>query len=793
MILPQVSSGWLFPDDNIPEEDKLKPEYGLKVARAFYSRYINGGAYFGYAQVGDMQETRNYGAGLQDTSKYKDWFTNGSPIGSPQAKATQGLNKKQRKALANISYDVFSPMPKMKNVLLSILSDNDYKVTVNSLDKNIIVKKKRAKANLYTKAKFTNPMAKRLGLPESKIPFVPKDEAMIEMADKLGFFKTRTEVALEKLSEAGFRLSNWKNELRNNINNDAIDYHFRAAKVEVDDFGLVKPTYIDPCRLVMLWNEDNQDEPVAIGHIAIKTIADVFPQLIEAGFKEEQIQAMAKSYATFQVTMGFGAVPNWAFERKDPTTSKWVWMDFKIYTLQFEYLSTDYKAYAKRSVKGNMYYDKLKKPEAFKKKNPDAEVDEYQINYWYEGSYIIGGAGMDMIYGWRKKPNQYRNGLKPMSSYVIQRIQGNSPTRRVRALLDDLMMAKLKLRAAVQAAAPKGYTINIADAANIKIGDQEYSVFDLVHVHRQTGLRVVSTKFNSQSGKYVATPLQENENGLGVQGREWVEQIANIQMEIRDLMGIPDSMSAAPDQSAERLVGVMEQDYIAGNNANWLLRDTERDFKKKLSERIILYARTCIQYDPTVREYYESIFGKDMIEALNEVEGLSLDQIATSTEVIPNEKKKDAIYQDALMLSQKTLANGTQLLTASALGRIRQLLENDDIKEALWFMAQEEENSRKMDEERAVRMSQMNGHVQMQSLQTSEQLKLQAALQMAKIEIMKEREKANFEMLKEQEIAKIKADSAYQVQVLKGEQALDEITLEATLEAQTGNEITGRI
>lgn len=798
MILPQLAAGILFPDDNIPEKDKLAADFGLRCARALYSRFCSSGTVFTLGQMNDMQETRNYGGGIQDTSKYKDWYTNGSPIGSKGMRQdssnplTRGLSKQQRKALTNISYDVFSPMPKMKNVLLSILSDNDYKLSVQSLDKNIVVKKKRAKQDLYTKAKFTNPMAKVLGLPTINIPFAPKDEAMLDMAEKFGFFKMKTEVALEKLADINFRFSKWKS-LRNDINNDAIDFHFRASQIVVDDNGFIKTEYRDPARMVMLWNEDNQDEPVAIGHIAVETIQNIYPKLIEAGFSDAQIQSMAKSYVSFQATLGFGAVPTWAFERKDATTSKWVWMDFKVYVMKFEYMSTDYKRYAERSVKGKSYFERLNDHEAFMKKNPKVPVEEYMCNYWYEGSYIIAGAGMDMMYEWRKKPNQFRNGLKPMSSYVVQRINGQSPTRRVRALLDDLMFAVLKLRAAVFAAAPKGYTINVADGANIKIGDQDYNIFDLMHVHRQNGIRIIATKYNAQSGKYVATPLQENDNGLGPQGVEWTQQIANVQMMIKDLMGIPDAMAASPDQSAERLVGVMEADYHASNNANWILRDTEREYKQKVGERAILYARTCIQYDENVRKAYESILGEDMIKSLDEVEGLSLDQLAVSTEVLPNEKKKDAILQRAMTLSQTVLQGGTQLLSPSAIERIASLLENDDVKEALWFMAREEEESRIRDEEKSMRLQQQNGQIQQQSLMMSEQLKLKTALQLAQIEIMKEREKANMEMQKEMQIKRLEKDSDYEIQILKGKQALDEITLEANLEAALGNELTGRV
>jgi len=139
MILPQLAGGVLFPDDNIPEVDKLKPDFGLRCGRALYSRYCSGGAYFSFNQLSEMQDTRNYGSGIQNNEKYKNWFSNGSPIGNKSTggaesgPSTKGMSKAQRKAMANISYDIFSPMKKLTNVLLSILSDNDYKLDCVSL------------------------------------------------------------------------------------------------------------------------------------------------------------------------------------------------------------------------------------------------------------------------------------------------------------------------------------------------------------------------------------------------------------------------------------------------------------------------------------------------------------------------------------------------------------------------------------------------------------------------------------------------------------------------------------
>jgi hypothetical protein len=380
-----------------------------------------------------------------------------------------------------------------------------------------------------------------------------------------------------------------------------------------------------------------------------------------------------------------------------------------------------------------------------------------------------------------------------MSSYVIHRINGQSPTRSVKGLLDDLMFAVLKLRAAVWAAAPKGYRIDVGEAANIKIGGVEYDIFDLMHIHRQNGIQIVATKFNAATGKYVSQPLSEMDNGLGPQGQEWLAQIANIQMMIKDLMGIPDAMAASPDQSAERLVGVMEADYVAGNHANWPLRESERQFKQKLGERLIHQARIDIEFDPTIKEFYQNIIGENMISALEEIEGLSLDQLAITCKVLPNEKEKSMILQRAVQMSQIPTKDGYTILRPSGVERVAQLLKNGDVDEAIWFMAMEENTARMREEEFSQMMMQQTIQGQQQSALATEEAKRQTAMQLAEIEIMKQREMANMELMKEQQLAKIKADANYQVQLLKGKQALEEINLEATLEAQYGNEITGRV
>jgi hypothetical protein len=237
----------------------------------------------------------------------------------------------------------------------------------------------------------------------------------------------------------------------------------------------------------------------------------------------------------------------------------------------------------------------------------------------------------------------------------------------------------------------------------------------------------------------------------------------------------------------------MEADYVAGNHANWPLRESERQFKQKLGERIIHQARIDIEYDSKIREFYESVIGKNMVDALDDIEGLSLDQLAISCKVLPNQKEKSAILQRAIQMSQMPTKDGAVLLSPSSVERVAQMLKNGDIDEALWFMATEETEAREREERHAQMMMQQTIQGQQQSALVAEEAKRETAMQLAQIEIMKQREMANMELMKEQQLAKIKADANYQVQLLKGKQALEEINLEATLEAQYGNEITGRV
>jgi hypothetical protein len=86
-----------------------------------------------------------------------------------------------------------------------------------------------------------------------------------------------------------------------------------------------------------------------------------------------------------------------------------------------------------------------------------------------------------------------------------------------------------------------------------------------------------------------------------------------------------------------------------------------------------------------------------------------------------------------------------------------------------------------------------NAQLQQQSAMAAEQARRETIMMEAQMAINLEREKANVELMKQMQIQKMKNDGAYQIQLIKAKQELDAIELEAKLESELGNEITGRI
>jgi hypothetical protein len=668
---------FVFPDDNVPQSEKNKKTFGLEVLRAV-DEVSRTSALLGSFMHPRMVIRELYSDGNQPVEIYKNLFLGGTSddVARDRSANMQGIN---RTSYVNINWSVFSPMVKIVSVLRSMFSKRDYRVEVKSLVREHIDQKAKSKWLLYTRAMTTNKLRQDIGLPVPKSPYMPQDIQGLELADKLGFFKLELEGALEKVIEHSFELSDWQ-KIRRKLQRNTIDHRLRIVKVCCHPVtGVPVFKWVDPKKFVIQWNPDNLGEkPMFVGYyeaVQVKELADI---LINEGYDtitiEEQLRkCVTVLYKNVDFNAMSGASPSW--------------YNYTIDVLHAEYISTDYSVkYAGKNKEGKYkVVDAKYDDEGNLKENKFEEGETIHVNsdFLYEGSYIVG---TDFVYNWGKCEHQLRDKKNNvMYSYVWDYLEGKSLTERAISILDDLQMCIYKLRAAVAAAAPKGYDVDLGEIANVVIGGKAVDLFELMKIHRETGIKVRKT-IKTLQGKEKLNPIEENDGGIGPQMNEWLTMIQmNITL-LFDELGIPQVLAGQGLQSDEKAVGVVNAEIGGAVNTTFDEVESELIFKKRLAEVLVMKARVMIKFDEEVQEYYRNLLGDKAIEAINAIKGMTLDQIGINMIPRPTETEKAQLLQDCIELTKAT-RDGFVPFTQADLVMVRSLLNNDELELATIYMS----------------------------------------------------------------------------------------------------------
>lgn len=210
-----------FPSDNVPREQKESLSFISQVGQAIYSRWYNGRTLFGHSATGWFQMMTDYAESRQSSAPYRDWF-----LGTKNDKNSMDRNftEYSRKAYTNVSYEIVSPAPKFISTIKSMLSASDFKVHVESLNKESSYQKAYEKWKLYYEDKLINPMRQQIGIPVKEYPWVPANETELDMYERYHGFKLPLEMAMADIAESVFQISDW-DKIRLRTIEKLIDFH----------------------------------------------------------------------------------------------------------------------------------------------------------------------------------------------------------------------------------------------------------------------------------------------------------------------------------------------------------------------------------------------------------------------------------------------------------------------------------------------------------------------------------------------------------------------------------------
>jgi len=766
-----------FPSDNVSPKDKLSNKWQLQAAEGIWSRYWMGGTAWTFQDRDVMLLKRLYSNGQQPPDKYMDWFDGQKKL----ARKTKGdgsvMIEYARKGYANVDYSIDSPAPVFKNVIQSVLSNSDYKIIANSLNPQLLERKKRSKWSLYVDSKM-NKLREEVGLPTRPLQWAPRSKAEVEIFEKLGGVKLTFELALEDICQHVFDISDW-GKMRLRAIEDEIDLNFVCGKVYTcHKSGATKIKHVAPQNLIMSWTDENSDKPTFIGHLEKVRIADVKADLLADGYTLQEIEKLAMTYHS-----QLNDTRPWQYFRDyDPNTERWRWEDITVDVFEYEYVSLDTEYYTAREAKDGFF--QFFKDEEREEKQPYKDgrmrkTEKVPNCVIYEGKYI---ANSNIVYGYKKQPNIMKEDKHSChSSYFFEKIAGKSITDRLTPIYDSIMLGRIKLQAAKWAAAPKGFAIDVSALSNISIGDSILKPLELIHIRKQNGVQLYKSVM--MQGKVItqANAIQELEGGIGQQLGEWLTALQDDMNRAMQYSGISELLIAGAALNAEKGLGVSQIEVDATNHALYPLKEGLRRWKEKAAKCTVMKTLLNIKYDDDCRAYWAGVIGEEKVRAIMDVGQTTLENLSITLESLPNEGMKQMAVQ-MVMQSLNAGKSGQRGITTSDSIFILDLIEKGQIKLASLYLsiAEEREFEKQMEQQRA--MQQENAQVQIQSAQAAEQAKVQAEQAKAQIEIQKHAAITNIDLQKEE-----------QLQRLKGEQKLEQITLEATLEATLGVEITGTV
>lgn len=773
-----ISTAIGFPKEDVAQDVKKKKEYGLAVAQAIYSRWYNAAVPYGFANMAYFRMLREYAQGRQSTLQYKKRYRGESNNKNGNKVNHNGSLENSRKGYNNIAFDIESPAPVYITIIKSLLKQHNYEPSFYSTTKADIKTKTKMKAKLWAESQYENPQREKYGLEPKKQPWYPQSLPELEVYEKYHGFRLPLEVALTKIARHSFDVSNW-DMLFDQYIDSACETSFLVGKVNTNKDGSTYLEYIDSANFVTTYyDQKRNEEPVFAGHVTKVQLGSIKDKLIEQGATEQDIRNLAQMYAPYN---GVADYQNYDYNSKDPVTQRYMWYDFSVDVMFFEWKTDDQKHFVGRQASnGNYVYKREDRVKRTYADGRERKTDTYYQQMVYEGAWVIGTK---YIYDYGLKKNMLRtpNGGCALS-YVFERIEKKSIVEAWMPLLDDYQMGVLKYRAAVQAAAPKGYAVDAGLIAQQDMGAGKMNGLQMVQYRRETGNYIFQTPAAIlQSGRNMSNAMQELEGGIGAQQVEWMRHRDFLLEKIKTLAGLNDAVAATPSASGEKGLGIAKLEISATNNALGGIQTALRNFKQKAALKLVAQTRLNIEADAKCAKYWEDYLEPQYFSAIKAIGDLTLNGIGIKMREGMSAERKATIL-GAATESLKAGKNGLIGITISDFMLVEKTLEDGEPELASWYLTIAEERARAVNEQAQSRMSKENAENSIAANQAAMQSKAQLEQMLSQLRM-------------QEDGAKIAAELEAKAKLLELEHTytMQELALEGSIQATTSKEVRGKI
>jgi hypothetical protein len=266
----------------------------------------------------------------------------------------------------------------------------------------------------------------------------------------------------------------------------------------------------------------------------------------------------------------------------------------------------------------------------------------------------------------------------------------------------------------INQARPKGIMIEMGALEEIPLGKggKQLTPMKVLDLYNKTGT-LVYRKSDSQGRMTNYKPIEELENGLGRDIMSYWQIIQNNIQMLRDITGLNElTDGSTPDPRT--LTTVAKLAYEGTNNALTHIVQGEKKLLESLANAVVLRLQDAI-LKGEVKGYLRSL-GNNTLNFIRISPNIHLHEYGIFLEDKPTDDQR------AMLMQQVAAGQANGLLDIEDAVIIQ---NTDNLKVAQQLLAYKTKKRREQEEDKAIRMQQMNAETQQQSAMVAEQAKQQ--------------------------------------------------------------------
>lgn len=727
-----------YPSDFINPKEKGK-QYCLDYVKEMHKRLRN------EKRIADFVLFKKYAEANQPTSIYAEHFN----------KTKDGVTNKSH---LNTNFRNLAILPKFRNVVLNYIKKRaQYDIYMDSI--NPISLKMKEDAMLTIKAKMElkpvfDELDAKYNLPKDNTP-LPENDEELELQSTFGF-----RLPYEKTMEEIVKMVNDDSEIDEiltNYNKDHFATGFGVTKVEVEPSESKPILFYCPIE-DMIWEEVggvSRNRYIKVGQYCYKTIGDIRR---EAGteFTERQYEEIAQQNLGKNGNAEYYNYANYEHH------------DCLVRVLDAQWFSLDVIKVLHSNNRGNElavevdFNTLITKEEKIDKRTGykyTKEVKESSKNRVYGCKWIVG---TEYVYEYGRAKNVAYNAESPKTKSLkwnIIKSSEVSPVSSVIEYVDAIQLNWIKARNMMARLIPDGVKIDMSRIEDMVIDGKKVSTAEMIKTYIDVGVMISRSRayIAEEDGHNPRDPIEIINGSTGNQAKILFEEIAMNKENIRQALGINDSMDAS-SPNPNQLVGVQQIALQGSQNAIDHLLVAQTKIIEKNAMAICLTAQMICRYGDKLNGYLATENGKKLLQVGNEISDIEGESIFYSVRLVvrPSEQEIQLLMQTidlSVKNSQVPSAGGIDSDVAFELKAM--LMNGVNIK----FVSMLFRNRLRKSKEDAIKIAERNTESQNKAIQ--EQMQTKAQLEDEALKKKMDAEKELYAFKTDQDIRKIKVEKGF--------------------------------